>query len=98
MRLCQLMAGPSLLCRGEGSLQQCLEDGDRVGIPSLSCATLSHSIRVGSFDVLPWMDLMISPVTLRPYLTSLSPPQVERKYFHSGPLAFSLSAKSVVIY
>ena len=49
-----------------------------VGISFFSCGMPSHSMRVGNFDVLPWMDLMTRPDILRPYLTSLSPPQVER--------------------
>ena len=39
----------------------------------------------------------MSPVTLLPYLISLSPPQVERIYFQCGQRAFSLSASSVEI-
>ena len=40
------------------------------------------------------MDLTMIFVTLCPYLATLLLPQVEWKYFHSGPFAFNLSASS----
>lgn len=48
----------------------------------LSCDLLRDSITLyeggESLKVLPCMKLMISPVDLLPYLSSLAPPQVER--------------------
>lgn len=53
-------------------------------------------MRVGSFAVLLCMYLMMSPVTYL-LLISVSPLQVERMYFHSGPKGFNQSASSVEI-
>lgn len=39
----------------------------------------------------------MSPDTLRSYLISLSPLQVQKEYFHSGPWTFGLAAKSMLI-